>query len=54
MNSAYWLALHGLQGLLSYRTQDNQPGGGVVPSELGPPTLTINQVNEPQFVDRVF
>jgi hypothetical protein len=39
VGAAYWLALHGLLSLLSYRTQDHQPRDGTTHSGLGPPPL---------------
>ena len=39
---AYWFALRGLFCLLSYRTQDHQPRGGLTHNRLGPLTLTNN------------
>ena len=38
--AAYWLALHGLLSLLSYRTQDHQPRDGPTHNGLGPPPVT--------------
>ena len=46
MSAAHCLALHGLLTLLSYRTQNHR--GGIVHSDLGPPTSIINQGNGPQ------
>ena len=46
-SAAYWLALHGLLGLLSYRTQDHQTRIGTVHSVLGPPASIINEENAP-------
>ena len=43
--AAYWLALHGLLSLLSYRTQDHQPRDGTAHSELGPPLSITNERN---------
>ena len=34
--AAYWLPPHGLLSLLSYRTQDHQPGDGPTHNGLGP------------------
>jgi len=39
---SYWLASPGLLSLLSYRTQDHQPGDGTTHSGLGPPILTTS------------
>jgi hypothetical protein len=39
---AYWLALHGLLSLLSYRVQDYQPRDGTTYNVLGPPCLITN------------
>jgi hypothetical protein len=35
--ASYWLVLHGLPSLLSYRTQDHQPRYGPTHNRLGPP-----------------
>jgi hypothetical protein len=40
--AGYWLALHGLFSLLSYRTQDYQPRDDTTHSGLGPLTLITN------------
>ena len=49
MSAAHWLALHGLPALLSYRTQTHHHHrGGIVHSDLGPPTSIINLGNGPQ------
>jgi hypothetical protein len=40
--AAYWLAPHGLLGLLSYRTQDHQPRDGTTHNGLGPPPSITN------------
>ena len=41
-SAVYWLALHGLLGLLSYRTQDHLPRAGLTHYVLSPPTLITN------------
>ena len=43
--AAYWLAPHGLLGLLSYRTRDHQPRDGTAHHGLGPPPLITNGEN---------
>lgn len=45
---AYWIAPHSLFMLLSYETEDHLFRRGTAQSELGPPTLAINQENAPQ------
>jgi hypothetical protein len=36
-DAAYWLAPRGLLSLLSDRTQDHLPRGGITHNSLGPP-----------------
>ena len=43
--AAYWLALHGLLSLLSYRTQDHQSRDGITHNRLGPLPLITNWEN---------
>lgn len=43
--AAYWLAAHGLLGLLSYKSQGYQPTCDTIHNRLGPPTSTIDQDN---------
>ena len=38
-SAAYWLALHGLLSLLSYRTPDHQPRDGPTRNGLGLPGI---------------
>ena len=40
--AAYWLILHDLLSVLSYRTQDHQPKDSTPHHELGPLTSVIN------------
>lgn len=48
--SATWLASHGFLGLLSYTTLYHLPKDGTSHSELGPPTLIVNQENAPTIM----
>jgi hypothetical protein len=41
-DAAYWLAPYDLLSLLSYRTQDQQPGDGTAHNRLDPPTSITN------------
>ena len=47
-NADSWLAPYGSLSLLSYHTQDHQPMGGTMYSELCFFILTTNQENAPQ------
>lgn len=47
-NTAYWLDLHSLLGMLSLATQDSMPRGGSAHSGLGPLISIINQENDTQ------
>ena len=43
-SAAYCLTLHGLLGLLCYKTQDRQPGGNFTHSGLGPLSAIIRRM----------
>ena len=48
-DAAYWLVLHGLLNLLSYRTQDHQPRDGTTHNGLDPPPLITHRANALQL-----
>lgn len=48
--SATWLASHGFLGLLSYATLYHLSEDDTSHSELGPPTLIVNQENAPTIM----
>lgn len=43
--AAYWLAPHGLLGLLPYTSQGYQPRSHTIHNRPGPPTSTIDRDN---------
>ena len=47
----YWLALHGLLSLLSYRTKDHQPRGGTTHNRQGVSLPSITNEENALYLD---